>query len=167
MFKTGRYQHILSAANSVYLRLNDISEAIDDDYLKMKAHSMYKILLQIIDNHPGKVVGSPFRDFSHLCKVYHLKYLASDEVKTPESLVTNIPCEAKKFILKHNFNVICKGGSTVKTLAMAIDENDLTNLDMILNTPVLLQKRIVGPDVRIHTVGDMSFGEIIGSNLVD
>lgn len=63
--------------------------------------------------------------------------------------------------------IICKGVSSDKTRAFLVGETERIALAQAGSSPLLLQERIPGADVRLHLVGDAIHAEAIVSEAVD
>ena len=87
--------------------------------------------------------------------------------KGPDSLMTIDPDEVLRFVSTHAGAVIYKGASAYKTIVRNWRDEGRERLPYLVAAPVLFQRRIVGPDVRVHLVGERVFGERIDSVAVD
>lgn len=115
------------------------------------------------------VVNPPAADPTGFSKPVHLLHLAAAAgLPVPATCVTNDPAAARRFVDAHDGDVVSKGVSSTKTWARAWDEPvDGPRLPLVRHTPVQLQRRVHGPDVRVHTAGDRLFAEVIRSTDVD
>lgn len=111
---------------------------------------------------------SPLREASGFTKVLHAVTLG--EVggwRIPETCLTSDPAEASQFIRNCRNGAIFKGASASKTWATVFEARHEPRLPRLRHLPVLFQERVIGPDVRIHVVGDQPFGELIDSPVLD
>lgn len=115
------------------------------------------------------VVNPPAADPTGFSKPVHLLRLAAVAgLPVPATCVTNDPQVARRFVDAHAGDVVTKGVSSTKTWARAWDEAvDAPRLELVRGTPVQLQRRVHGPDVRVHTAGDRLVAEVIRSVDVD
>jgi hypothetical protein len=113
-------------------------------------------------------MNPPLREASGFTKVLHAVALAEVGCwQIPETCLTSDPAEASRFVRSCRNGVIFKGASASKTWATLFEPRHERLLPRLRHLPVLFQERVVGPDVRIHVVGDQSFGELIDSPALD
>jgi len=115
------------------------------------------------------VLNPPSRDASNFTKLFHAAWLAGAcGCRVPRSCLTSSPHEARRFIASCEGGAIFKGASARKTWVTAYDVTlHEERLPLLATAPVLFQERIVGPDVRVHIVGERTFPEAVESNDVD
>lgn len=157
----------LTDKRPIWLRLVDISEGAPTLELQQRVRENYYVLSKFLSLCTARIVNPPEVDMSNVSKFYHQHRVNSVGFLCPPTILTNIAHEVLAFVEEHKGQVIYKGASAAKTIVSSWSNLDKERLELLNKTPVLFQKRIVGPDVRVHTVGSESFGEMILSAEVD
>lgn len=162
-----RYE--LGAYDGAYVRLHDIAREAPTEVLATRAAGLYRTLCRAFTHAPLRVVNPPLRDRSNFAKLYHAAELATAAGwQVPRSCLTDRPDDARAFLATCDDGAIFKGVSGAKTWATYFDPNKHTErLALLPRCPVLFQERIIGPDVRIHAIGDEVFAESIESESID
>jgi len=152
-----------------WIRLLDISAGAPDADLEHRSQGLYQALSRMFSAAPLPVINPPFGENSNFAKVFHAVTLAAaGKWQIPRSCLTNDRHEVQQFLRTCPDGVIFKGASAVKTWATLYDRQaHEERLPLIKDCPVLFQERIVGPDVRVHAVGDQVFAEMITSPDLD
>jgi glutathione synthase/RimK-type ligase-like ATP-grasp enzyme len=160
-------QHIqLSDYRSCYARLVDVSSALPcDQRERFRAH--FYALSMILQRTNIKVINPPLFDAGNNSKLHQIQSLARHGFRIPSSLCTNSPAEAKRFCEEFGLNVVYKSTSSVRSIVTAVTQETLLSIENVRSAPVLFQQRIVGPDVRVHVVGEHIFAERINSTGID
>ncbi|MFD7256316.1 hypothetical protein [Streptomyces sp. NPDC059874] len=165
---TGRRVIRLDEVTAVWCRLLDVSAHAPDPHSRHAAAGHYQAFLRLFEHLPIRVMNHPLREATGFTKVLHAVTLgAVGGWQAPKTCLTSNPDEARAFIADCPQGVIFKGASATKTFARAYEASHEGLLDRVSRVPVLFQERIVGPDVRVHTVGDQAFGEAIHSPELD
>ncbi|MGW5748069.1 hypothetical protein [Amycolatopsis sp. NPDC003861] len=154
--------------DAVWCRLVDVASAAPTPELAAASAGQTEALALILEFLPGKVMNPPLREASGFTKLLHAVTLG--EVggwQVPETCLTSDPQEALDFVRGCRAGAIFKGASATKTWATVFEPHHESRLPRLVDLPVLFQERITGPDVRIHVVGDRSFGELIDSPVLD
>lgn len=155
-----------------WVRIPDlVHEGLDDETVR-RTWSTTRALsatLAALASTGVPVVNPPSADLTGFSKPVHLLHMAARAgFRVPETCVTNVPERVRAFVAEHDGDVITKGVSSAKTWARAWDATiDEDRLDLVRATPIQLQRRVHGPDVRVHTVGHDLFAELIHSEDVD
>jgi hypothetical protein len=160
--------HRLGDFSAIWCRLVGVAAAAPTAELAATAAGHFEALARILESVPCAVLNPPLREASGFTKVLHAVSLA--EVggwRIPETCLTSDPAEADRFVRGCHNGAIFKGASAVKTWATVFEPDHQPRLPRVRHLPVLFQERVVGPDVRIHVVGDQSFGELIDSPVLD
>jgi hypothetical protein len=160
--------HRLGDFSAVWCRPMDVSTAAPTPELAATAAGHRDALARILESAPCKVMNPPLREASGFTKVLHSVTLGKiGGWQVPETCLTSDPAEASRFIRSCRNGAIFKGASAAKTWATVFETRHEPRLPRLWHLPVLFQERIIGPDVRIHVVGDQSFGELIDSPVLD
>src|SRR5262249_36719569 len=140
-----------------------------EERLAHRAMAQYRALTKLLQAAPMFLVNPPGGDVSNAAKLLHALSLAPVAgFRIPRSCVTSSSEQARAFVASCPSGAICKGASGTKTWARAYDaDRDDGRLALLEECPVLFQERIVGPDVRIHVVGERIFAELIDSPELD
>lgn len=162
----------ITSATPVFARLMDIAAGAPSDALAHRARALTQVIQRVL-RHPARprCVNPTPVDVTNASKLAHLMSLGH-LVETcgagmPRTLVTTSRADAIEFIDQCGGEVVVKGASAVKTIAATWRRADASRISEDPPVPVLLQERIVGPDVRVHVVGGESFGEMVVSRVVD
>lgn len=110
-------------------------------------------------------MNRPHGDVSNFTKPYHAKILEECGFRIPDTLITNSLSDALEFC--RGREVICKGISSDKTRAFLINDQILRQKLPGTASPVLLQQRIDGADVRVHKIGGDFYAQAIVSDAID
>ncbi|WP_410614040.1 RimK family alpha-L-glutamate ligase [Amycolatopsis sp. lyj-109] len=153
---------------AIWCRLVEVASAAPTPELAAASAGQTEALARILEFVPLKVMNPPLREASGFTKLLHAVTLG--EVggwQIPATCLTTDPEEALEFVRGCRAGAIFKGASATKTWATVFEPHHESRLPRLVHLPVLFQERIVGPDVRIHVVGDQSFGELIDSPVLD
>ncbi|MEY9834820.1 hypothetical protein [Streptacidiphilus sp. EB103A] len=154
--------------SAVWCRLLNVSDAAPDERLAHRADGQVQALCRLLGAIDLPVLNPPLREAANFSKVLHAVSLApACGWRTPRSCLTNDPTTAQAFIRSCSQGAIFKGASAAKTWATLFEGEHEPRLPRLVHTPALFQERIVGPDVRVHVVGDRAFGEVIHSPQLD
>jgi glutathione synthase/RimK-type ligase-like ATP-grasp enzyme len=161
--------YMLSEYSGAWVRILDVTSAAPTPDLSRRAEQMQSALAVLLGVLPQPVVNPPRREKSNFSKLFHATELGRlTGFQIPRSLLTNDADEAVAFANSCPNGAIFKGSSGSKTWVTLFDERKhAQRLPLIASCPVLLQERIVGPDVRIHVVDQECFAEAIDSVALD
>ncbi|MDS0137867.1 MULTISPECIES: hypothetical protein [unclassified Amycolatopsis] len=160
--------HRLGDFGAIWCRLVEIAFAAPTPELAAASAGQTEALARILEFVPLKVMNPPLREASGFTKLLHA--VALGEVggwQIPATCLTTDPEEALDFVRGCRTGAIFKGVSATKTWATVFEPPHESRLPRLAHLPVLFQERIIGPDVRVHVVGDQSFGELIDSPVLD
>lgn len=104
----------------------------------------------------------------HKKKVFQLNQMAKNNIRVPDTLITNNKDDLLEFLEKNNNNVIFKpvlGGAYTKKLSKESLNSDL--IKKLINSPVQFQEMIEGTDVRAYIVGKEVFAAKIETDILD
>lgn len=164
----GDDRHRVGDFSAVWCRLVEVAAAAPSPELAAASAGQTEALARILEFVPGRVMNPPLREASGFTKVLHS--VALGEVggwQVPQTCLTSDPTEARDFVRGCRTGAIFKGASATKTWATVFEPHHESRLPRLAGLPVLFQERIIGPDVRVHVVGDRSFGELIDSPVLD
>lgn len=135
---------------------------------KALANAEYQLaLMQLFDVLPCEVVNRARASTSNDSKVYQQSLISSFGFKTPRTLVTTIPEEARTFYEACGRRVIFKSLSGVRSIVRSMRADDLARLSLLSNCPTQFQECVEGTDIRVHTVGQEVFATEIISEASD
>ena len=162
-------RYVVGSYHSAYLRLPPLIEEAPEERLAHRAMAQYRALTQVLQAASVFLVNPPGGDVSNAAKLLHAVSLAPVAgFRIPRSCLTRSPEQVRSFVAACASGAIYKGASGTKTWARAYDaDQDDGRLAVLGECPVLFQERIVGPDVRIHVVGERIFAELIDSPALD
>jgi glutathione synthase/RimK-type ligase-like ATP-grasp enzyme len=158
----------LDTLQAAYLRPYDIKyyERATADTTAVH-HSDPRFVHQLINTwaeySPATIINRPSAEGSNHSKLYQALRIADGGFLTPESLVTNARDRALTFLADHR-RVIYKSMSSVRSIVRELSAHDLDNADL---GPVLLQRLIVGRQIRVHVVGERCFACLIECEDID
>ncbi|MEU6864293.1 hypothetical protein ABZ924_13620 [Streptomyces sp. NPDC046876] len=158
----------LSEVSAVWARPLNVSAAAPDPRSAHRADGQYQALCRLLEAVDLPVLNPPLREASNASKVLHAVSLAPVAGwRIPRSCLTNDPATALAFVRDCSHGVVFKGASAAKTWATLFRPEHERLLPRLVRSPTLFQERIVGPDVRVHVVGEHAFGELIDSRELD
>lgn len=99
-------------------------------------------------------------------KFLHAVELRRFGFRTPEQMIVGTKSSAES-VLDTSGTWISKSCSGSRSISTALDQELWERFHLLKNSPSLFQRRIVGPDVRVHVVGDQIFPEMIVSQTID
>ncbi len=146
--------------------IEQISELIDDRKSIHKTRSILHTLMDLFDILPAKIVNQRRAMMSNSSKPFQSLLIREAGFSIPETLVTNIPAEAQRFINKHKL-VIYKSTSSIRSIVKTIDRHDIQRLEKMHCLPTQLQNKIKGFNVRVHVVGEKIFATRIHTRATD
>ncbi|MFF3787861.1 RimK family alpha-L-glutamate ligase [Streptomyces sp. NPDC001933] len=159
----------IEAGDAFWLRMPGLREGAPDTVTGHDLDRFQAGLSRAFTQSPWRVVNPPFAEPSNFSKAAHLVAMAaSSGLSCPKTLLTNSPDDAEAFVDQLGGEVIYKGASSQKTWARVWEPgDDWGRLHRIVDTPVLFQELVRGPDVRVHTAGSGVHAEMIESEDVD
>jgi hypothetical protein len=112
------------------------------------------------------VVNRPSAGAPNANKFLHAAELQHYGFETPEQIIVGNRLCAES-ALDAGGAWINKSCSSSRSIATVLDPELWERLHLLTNCPSLFQRRIVGPDVRVHVVGGQLFAEKIVSQSID
>ncbi|MCY1034359.1 hypothetical protein OV207_23100 [Corallococcus sp. BB11-1] len=119
------------------------------------------------DSLPGLVVNRPEPCRSNASKPYQQMIAARHGFRVPDTLITSVPEDARRFIEQHDGRVIYKSQGPERSVVRRVSSEDLGRLDMLRHCPVMFQEQVPGTDVRVHVVGTRVFVTELRSGATD
>jgi hypothetical protein len=113
-----------------------------------------------------RVANRPGAGSSNYSKLAHILDLRECGFRIPLTYILG-DTESAKVVLTDSIKWISKGCSSYRTRAVNFDETLFANLDLLKYGPTLFQKKITGPDIRVHVIGNKPLAVKINSNNVD
>jgi hypothetical protein len=119
-----------------------------------------------LEHSDARIANRPSAGVTNVNKLVHLVELGGCGFAIPEAHVIGAPAIARGLVTPDG-SWINKSCSSVKTRAAAVEDALWSRLDRLVVCPSLFQRRVRGPDVRVHVVGDELYPEQIVSQQVD
>jgi glutathione synthase/RimK-type ligase-like ATP-grasp enzyme len=116
------------------------------------------------ENSKATIINRPSAEASNRSKLYQATAIRASGFLVPDSLVTNDPGLARDFLLRHG-RVIYKSMSSVRSIVKELEASSLDAVEKL--GPVFFQQRIVGPNIRVHVIGENTVACMIRSDGVD
>ena len=124
-------------------------------------------LVALLDSLPCLVVNRPRATLSTRSKLFQTLHIRGCGLRTPRTLVTTDPDEARQFYEECGRQVIFKSISRMPSIVKMMDDEDLDRLPLLRHGPTQFQEFVPGTNVRVHTVGDDWIATRIESTAVD
>ena len=112
------------------------------------------------------VINKPSAGRSNGSKPFQMSLLSKAGFKVPKWIVTNKLEHLNNFQKNCPNGVIYKSCSGLRSHVREVD-SDIVDLLKTGTSPVIFQEFIMGSDVRIHTIGEFSFGTEVISDGID
>lgn len=119
---------------------------------------------------PIRIASRPRAMLSNSSKTYQATLIRDCGLAIPETLVTNDPTTAIKFVDRcadAGDEVIYKSLSGIRSIVQTFAAADRDRLGRIRWCPTQFQRRVRGTDVRVHVVGTDTFASRIESTATD
>ena len=152
----------LARVTAVYLRpydsrrLGPVAAAGPESPLWRHAMELDDALTSWCELTPALVVNRPAAMSSNESKPYQSRLIAAAGFRTPETLITTDPERAEAFWAEHR-DVIYKSCSGVRSTVQRFNPAARDRLRNLRWCPTQFQRRIEGPDYRVHVVGEEVF----------
>ncbi len=153
----------VEAVRAVYLRPVESARlglACEED--RTHADAVTAALWTWADLTPALVVNRPAAMASNASKPYQAARIEAAGLRVPELLVTSDPGGARAFAARHDA-VIYKSASGVRSIVRRLGPAQLARIDRVTTAPTQFQRRVGGPDVRVHVVGARVFATEVRS----
>jgi glutathione synthase/RimK-type ligase-like ATP-grasp enzyme len=156
----------LGSISGIYARPLELPSAWRDELARTRAHAFHELFLEWLEIAPRLVVNRPSDMESNSSKPYQSQLIALAGFDVPETLVTSDPDDARAFWREYG-RVIFKSISGVRSIVTELDDAHAAHLDRLTSLPVQLQAFVTGEDVRVHVVGERTFGCLVESGATD
>jgi hypothetical protein len=144
------------------------SDAQPDPDLSLALHAEKALGLESFWAELDCVVVNRFAsNWSNQSKPYQTLIVRGGLFEIPKTLITNDPGVAHRFHEQMRRQVIYKSASGRSLGTNLVDEEILTNLLSTRDTPIQLQERVPGVDVRVHIVRNQIFATRVRSEAID
>jgi len=151
---------------SVYIRPLETSKAIGtenaDDPRLVRGVATDGALVAWADLTQAAVINRPAAMAANNSKPYQLGLIRGYGLAVPDTLVTTDAEAARSFRTRHG-DVIYKSVSGVRSIVSRVGEIDEDTFRNVANCPTQFQEYIGGSDIRVHVVGEATFGSEIRS----
>lgn len=172
LLRVGRRHVALHDVTGAYLRLMDyrnlpeVRRLAPDDPERMRCALVMDELSAWADVLPGRVVNRTSAMASNASKPYQAQLITRHGLRTPETLVTNDPDEARAFYRSRE-RVVYKSASGVRSIVQTMTADDAERLEQVRACPVQFQAWVPGYDVRVHVVGPEVFATRVTTTATD
>lgn len=120
----------------------------------------------LLEAAPFPVVNRPTAGRSNGSKPLQMRLLSEHGFDVPAWVATNDPVVADRILKKYPSGVVYKACSGLRSHVRRADETLVHRLGQG-TAPVVLQRYVVGTDVRVHVVGQATFATEIRSEAID
>ena len=127
----------------------------------------YAALEAFADAFPALVVNRPAASSSNGSKPYQQQCIARHGFRTPRTLVTTVPEQARQFYDICQERVIYKSISHQRSIVRMMALEDVSRLAQVSHCPTQFQAYVPGTDIRVHTVGRRVFATEIITDAID
>lgn len=158
--------------DGLYVRLSSSPElpealdAADRERRSVFVRERRAAIQHFLDCFPGPVANRPRAGRSNASKPYQMRWLESAGLEVPRWIVSNDATAVQCFVDDHSTAPVYKSCSGLRSRVRLVCEELIERLEEG-TVPVLVQDRIPGRDVRLHTVGEDVFATEISSPGVD
>lgn len=121
----------------------------------------------LVEYLPCVVANRRAGGMSNHSKTYQALHVRSCGLKTPATLVTTDPEEARRFYEEQEGRVIYKSLSGIRSIVRRVSPVELERLQLLRHGPAQFQEFVPGVNVRVHTVGEELFATMVHSEAVD
>ncbi len=172
LLRVGRRHVALREVSAVYVRLMDFrnlpeyQRLREGDPERIRCALLMDELCAWVDLSPGRVVNRTSAMASNGSKPYQAQLIVRHGLRTPDTLVTNDPEQAREFYSSRD-RVVYKSASGVRSIVQTMSPADADRLEMVRACPVQFQGWVPGTDVRVHVVGDAVFATAVTTTATD
>ena len=119
-----------------------------------------------LDLTPALVLNRPREMALNYSKPYQATLIEAAGFRIPETLITTDPAAARDFQKTHH-SIIYKSISALRSIVSQLTPEDEARLESVSWCPTQFQRRITGPEVRVHVIRDQIFAAEIVSDADD
>ncbi|MEO7236317.1 MAG: hypothetical protein ABIW80_13210 [Lapillicoccus sp.] len=172
LLRVGRRHVALREVSAVYVRLMDFRNLPEyrrlpeDDPERMRCALVMDEISAWVDVSPGRVVNRTSAMASNGSKPYQGQLIECHGLRTPETLVTNDPEQARAFYASRD-RVVYKSASGVRSIVQTMAAADADRLELVRACPVQFQTWVPGLDVRVHVIGGEVFATAVTTTATD
>jgi glutathione synthase/RimK-type ligase-like ATP-grasp enzyme len=165
--------------SGVYLRLMDfqdlpenkpqdraVSETRGVYSASHKSRLFHRALTDWIEISECRVMNRPRAMSSNISKPYQSQLINKAGFRTPITLITNQPEQARNFLRTHR-KVIYKSISSERSVVKMLNGYKVNELEKVRYLPTQFQAFVPGVNVRVHVVGEAVFATQIDTDAVD
>ncbi len=172
LLRVGRRHVALREVSAVYVRLMDFRNLPEyrrlpeDDPERMRCALVMDEISAWVDVSPGRVVNRTSAMASNGSKPYQGQLIERHGLRTPETLITNDPEQARAFYASRD-RVVYKSASGVRSIVQTMTAADAERLELVRACPVQFQTWVPGMDVRVHVIGGEVFATAVTTTATD
>jgi len=154
-------RYIFSELSGAYVNLNPqpalpFGIELGSDDMDTFMGSRRFIIRRLSDSLPVPTANRLRAGRSNNSKGYQMAALAQGGFLVPDWVISNVPRDIDNFSGTHGGQVVCKSISGLRSRVQMYDVSMHERLNSG-TTPIIAQQRIMGTDVRVHTVGGLAF----------
>jgi glutathione synthase/RimK-type ligase-like ATP-grasp enzyme len=172
IIRSGNDSVDFSTIKAVYLRPYNFMDYPDaegkpaDDPVVAAAAGFEYQFMSVMDSSDAMVINKTEPSASNNCKPFQLNAIVEAGLLIPETLITNDPNIARKF-LKKTPDSIYKSISGVRSIVQKVSEHHHSYIGDVKWCPTLFQKVVPGINYRVHVVQNDVFTVRIESDKLD
>lgn len=170
LFHRGRQVEVESIVGG-FVRLNPVPPLPDGWTLSDPAHGLFvqerrAALAYLLDRLPATVVNRPRAGRSNGTKPLHMTELADAGFDVPDWIVGNDPVAIAAFVEACPAGAVVKAVSGLRSHVRLVGDEYLDRLSSG-TSPAVVQRFVPGYEVRVHVVGETTFGSRVDADTVD
>ncbi len=156
----------LGAYGGIYVRLITLARRPGlSAAVQARTGQRMDLLAWLLDQLPGRVVNRPGSGLSNSVKPFQALHLRRFGLDVPSLIATNDP-SSEELVVEPS-NLVFKSNSSIRSIVQRLTSAERGRLERLTCCPVLFQRYIEGPDVRVHVVGERCFALGIESSTTD
>ncbi len=156
----------INSIGGVYLRYLGDPMLAGESPRVLAARGTALALADLFDVLPARVVNRRQPMTSNNSKPYQSLLIQRAGFRVPPTLVTSDPARVQRFAAERG-DVIYKSASSVRSIVAPLGASDLPRLAAIRGLATQFQAEIKGYELRVHVVGEATFGARIRSDRTD
>jgi RimK-like ATP-grasp domain len=138
----------------------------DPEHLAALQYEADAALIALLEDMPCRVVNRVAGGMSNNSKPYQALLIRRAGFHVPPTLVTNDPGEVLAFQADHP-DLIYKSISGVRSVVRRLGLDQIHRLELLRHGPAQFQAFVPGDNIRVHTVGDLTFATRVITEAVD